>query len=107
MLAVGVALLGLERPDGGAGRSVMIETLRGENRVVDLGRVGTVEVEGALGTTTIAIEDGGVRIVDSPCPHKICVKKGRVSRVGDFVACLPNGVVLTVVGVSDYDGITP
>jgi hypothetical protein len=104
---VGLALLGMGRPDGQAGRSVVIETLRGETRVLDLSRARTVEVQGVLGTTTIAIEDGEVRIVDSPCPHKLCVKKGPISRVGDFVACIPNGVVLAVSGVSDYDGITP
>lgn len=85
----------------------MVRSLGGENLVLDLGRRQTVEVEGLLGTTTISIENETVRFVESPCPHRLCVKKGPVSRVGDLIACLPNGVVARIVGESDYDGITP
>jgi hypothetical protein len=107
MLGVGMALLGLGGTDNRAGRQVIITSLQSEDLVVDLSRARTIEVKGPLGTTRIVVEEGGARITESPCPHKLCIKRGRVSRVGDLVACLPNGVVMTVTGESDYDGITP
>jgi len=75
--------------------------------MLDLARRQTVEIEGLLGTTTITVGGGAVRFIDSPCPHRLCIKKGPVSRVGDLVACLPNGVVARIEGESSYDGITP
>jgi hypothetical protein len=107
VLALGISLIGLDRPRPDTGGAVTIRSLKGETLVLSLDRAQTVEVGGSLGTTTIVIEDGSVRFVDSPCPHKLCIKKGRISRVGDFVACLPNGVVAQITGKSDYDAITP
>ena len=89
------------------GRTVVVRSLGSESLVLDLSRSQTVEVEGLLGTTTLSIDGGTVRFVESPCPHSLCIKKGPVSRVGDLIACLPNGVVARIEGKSDYDGITP
>jgi hypothetical protein len=107
LVAAGIALMSLDRSDAEAGKTLSIRSLNGEVLEADLGRPQIIDIEGPLGTTRIAIEEGTARIIESPCPHKLCIKKGRVSRVGDWVACIPNGVVLSVEGRSDYDGITP
>lgn len=99
--------MGMDRSDAETGRAVVVRCLGGESMVLDLHRQQKVEVEGPLGITTISVEDGTVRFIDSPCPHRLCVKRGRVSRVGDLIACLPNGVVAKITGESDYDVITP
>ena len=70
-----------------------------ENRVIN--------VEGPLGTTTIIIEGGEVRVEDSPCREKICVKMGRKKRVGEQIICVPNRVIVEITGESEaVDGIT-
>ena len=107
ILAVGVSLVTMGRSGVGSGNTVVVRCVGGEDMVLDLHRAQRIEVKGLLGTTTISIEDGAVCFLDSPCPHRLCVKKGRVSLVGDLIACLPNGVVARIVGESDYDGITP
>ena len=107
ILAVGISLLLVRGPDAGTGQTVEIRSLNGDTLVLDLARRQTVEVEGLLGTTTISVDHGAVRFTDSPCPHRLCIKKGPVSRVGDLVACLPNGIVARIKGEADYDGITP
>jgi hypothetical protein len=53
---------------------------------------------GPRGDTTIEIRDGTVRVVDSPCPDRICVAAGPISRTGQFIACLPNRVSVTLEG---------
>ena len=53
---------------------------------------------GPRGDTVVEIGGGTVRVVDSPCPDKICVAAGRISRTGQFVACLPNRVSVSLEG---------
>jgi hypothetical protein len=107
IVAAGVSLLAVDGRPGEAGSTVVIRSLAGEDLTLDLTRRQTVEVTGLLGATTISVKGGALEFTDSPCPHRLCIKKGRVSRVGDLVACLPNGVVARIEGKADYDGITP
>jgi hypothetical protein len=53
-----------------------------------------VSVEGPLGNTTIEIKDRKVRITDSPCNNKLCIKQGWIT--SGSIVCLPNRVVVTV-----------
>lgn len=64
------------------------------------------EIAGPLGPTRLEIADGAVRVLDSPCPHKICIGLGDVRRSGDLLACVPNRIVVRVEGEAqgaDYD----
>ena len=54
-----------------------------------------VVVEGPL--------EGTARIVDSPCPQKICVRMGKIRRVGDIVVCVQNQVLVRVEGKVDEE----
>ena len=57
-----------------------------------------IPVDGKLGTTRVEIVGNGVRVLDSPCPHKLCVKSGPISRSGETLVCLPNRVVIRIEG---------
>lgn len=57
-----------------------------------LSQNGQYQVKGEIGITTILIEDGRVKIIDSPCPHKTCINQG----FGTTLVCLPNQVFVTV-----------
>jgi len=63
-----------------------------------LDRDRKIRAAGPLGVTDIVIEHGTVRVVDSPCPTKVCVHTGAVDRTGAQIACLPNRVLVTVEG---------
>ncbi len=56
----------------------------------------TVRVEGPLGVTIIHIEEGAVRVIESPCPQKLCIRRGDISGPGHWNACLPNQVFLEI-----------
>lgn len=107
IVVAGISLLAMAGSRAETGKTVVVRSLRGESLTLDLDRPQRLEVQGLIGTTTISIEDGTVRFTGSPCPHKLCIERGPVHRVGDLVACLPNGVVARIEGGSDYDGITP
>jgi hypothetical protein len=106
-LALAAAYLLASGGSAAPGTRVEITSSRGETLSFDLRETRTIEVEGARGTTVIAIEDGGVRFIASPCPHKTCLGRGRISRCGEWIACVPNGVVASLKGKRAYDGITP
>ena len=57
-----------------------------------------IEIAGPLGNSTIEINDGRTRFISSPCRTKVCIHGGWLSRIGEFAACIPNRVSLTLAG---------
>ena len=60
-----------------------------------------IQVQGSLGQTTVEIRARRVRIVDSPCPNKLCISQGWI-RTGSVI-CLPNNVAVTIGGHADRE----
>ncbi|MFA5635297.1 MAG: NusG domain II-containing protein [Anaerovoracaceae bacterium] len=48
-------------------------------------------------------EDGNIAFIASDCPDKVCVNTGKIHRVGEYAACLPNGIILKIVPEGDRD----
>lgn len=100
LLALAVLLVGvLTRVDGD---SVEI-TLEG--RVVatyPLYQNGEYSLNG--GTNILVIKDGEAYLSYADCPDGVCINTGRIRFVGESIICLPNRLVITVVGDSD-DGV--
>lgn len=46
-------------------------------------------------------KDGSIAFEESDCRDKICVNSGRHRKVGDTAACLPNKIVLKIVGADE------
>jgi len=69
-----------------------------EQWIYPLDGEATLRVPGPLGETVVVIEEGTVRVISSPCPEKICIKTGRISKPGQWIACLPNRVFITIRG---------
>lgn len=57
-----------------------------------------LSVEGRLGTSIIEIADGHARVAQSPCHQQVCRRAGWLSAPGDLAACVPNRVVVRVIG---------
>ncbi|MFC1540850.1 NusG domain II-containing protein [Candidatus Latescibacterota bacterium] len=69
----------------------------------------TESVTGPLGETVVSIENGTARFIESPCPHKYCIRMGRISRRSEIIVCVPNRVFMTIRGGSEeqpLDGVT-
>lgn len=61
-------------------------------------------MQGLKGPFAFEIRDGKVRMKDSACPNKLCVKMGWISQEGQVVCCIPNRVVLKITGEKEmYD----
>ena len=57
-------------------------------------------------SVTIVCEQGEIWFESSECPDQTCVRSGHLSREGEAAVCLPSGVVIRVLGVSENDGQT-
>lgn len=71
--------------------------------IAPLDQPRTVAIDGPLGPTQLAIDGQGVRIIDSPCPRKICVSMGSASHTSDLLACVPNRILVHIDGSADED----
>lgn len=58
----------------------------------------SLTIEGKQGQTLIVIDNGYVQVTDSACRDKLCVLAGKLSKPGQWTACLPNGVYVRVEG---------
>ncbi|MCR5699627.1 MAG: NusG domain II-containing protein [Treponemataceae bacterium] len=57
-----------------------------------------LEIPGKLGNSIILIEDNCAYFEDSPCDNKLCIYSHKISKVGEWTACLPNGVIIRIDG---------
>ena len=68
-----------------------------------LGRDAEAELHGPLGVTRLSIRDGQAQITSSPCPYKICISMGAVSRRDEIIACVPNHLLVKVSGSGEAE----
>ena len=71
------------------------ETIR-----LSLNQDQTTHVKGPLGLTEIEVKKGRARIIRSPCKNKVCIKSGYIRYADRLAACIPNRVVVRIVGKS-------
>lgn len=57
------------------------------------------------GSLTLAFDEGGVSVLHADCPDHVCVRTGKIGRLGESIVCAPLGVCVTVEG-GTLDGVT-
>ncbi len=55
-----------------------------------------IKVKGKRGYSVIEIGSNWVRMKESACPSKFCVKRGKIFKAGESIICLPNQVLITI-----------
>ena len=86
--------------------SIMVS---GEHRMnIPLNQSTCVVIEGPIGPTRIRVEAGRVWIEEAPCPHKLCIRMGKIGKTGECIVCIPNRIVLRIVDIrgDELDGVT-
>jgi hypothetical protein len=86
---------------GEKGSTAIIEVNGKESRRVKLGQNQSrtrITVKGLHGTSTVEFYKGRVHMLKSTCRDKICIGMGWVDVPGESIVCLPNRVVIRVLG---------
>ena len=94
-----------QEAETGTDAVAVVRTDDGEE-VYPLNKDGVFSLNG--GTNTLVIENGEAWVSEADCPDKICMGMGKISKNGEFIACLPNRVIIVVEGgeESPVDGRT-
>jgi hypothetical protein len=53
---------------------------------------------GPLGESIVYIDQGEAWMEESPCENKTCILRGKLHRSGQWTACLPNRIFLSIEG---------
>ena len=56
-------------------------------------------------TLIVEVADGGISVISSDCPDKICTDAPPLRRAGMSIVCLPARVVIFIEGDGDADAI--
>ena len=111
LLAAALALFFLMRSrqarDTGTGAQAVVTVDGQEVGRYPLKKSGTFPLNG--GSNILVIENGEARVSEANCPDKVCMGMGRISRNGEFIACLPNRLIIIVEGAAEQslvDGMT-
>ena len=50
------------------------------------------------GSNILTVKDGEAWVSEANCPDKICMGMGKISRNAEFIACLPNRLIVVIEG---------
>ena len=93
----------------GTGRWAVVECDQDRLRI-SLSQDGKYVVRGVLGNTVLKVEDGQIKVLNSPCKMKLCERRGWMSRPGESIVCLPNHIAVfvedTLCQAAEVDTIT-
>jgi len=106
IVVVGLLLAALFFIPTKKGRNIKIFVDGRQFCVYPLNMDTTITIQGYRGPATFQIQKGKVRMLNSTCPLKLCVKRGRISKAGESIICLPNRITIFVEGKANWDVIT-
>jgi hypothetical protein len=69
-----------------------------EIAAVNLADSSDFKVQGALGEMALRVENNGIWVRRSSCPHQVCVKQGAARRPGEMLVCVPNRMIVLIRG---------
>lgn len=67
--------------------------------VLDMSKDQEVTIQGPRGGTNhLIVRDGQIWCDDATCPDKVCIHQGKQSLDGGIIVCLPNYMIVQVIG---------
>lgn len=52
-------------------------------------------------TNVLVIQNGKADMTDANCPDRLCVHQKAISKSGETIVCLPNKVIVTIIGTEE------
>jgi len=98
-----ILVLLLLQNHSGKGGYLQVKSPEGTYRYA-LDKDSLFSVSGLLGITEIEIKNGTVQVLSDPGPRKISVNHAPISASGEWIASLPNQVLLTIVSADTKEG---
>lgn len=62
-------------------------------------------IETEFGKNVIEYDENSVRVIEASCPDKLDILQGEISKSGEVIVCLPNRLVVELIGGEVDDSI--
>lgn len=72
---------------------------------IDLSIDGEYVVDGELGDVVLEVNDNKIRVKSENSPNNICSKIGYINDSSRSLICLPNKIIVKIVGDDVIDGV--
>ena len=104
VLSAGFIFLKKEKPSAPVARITRDGELLREIPLDEVKESHSFVVEDELGSNTILVEPGRIRVSEADCPDQVCVNQGFISDGTVPVVCLPHKLMIEIVGGgSEFD----
>lgn len=97
LLIAGLAAWASGARDTGGHLVALVHDSNGQTHELPLDSDTTLEVTTSLGSNTVVVEDGAVRVTAADCPNGTCLHEQPVSEPGRQIICLPHKLWIEVV----------
>jgi hypothetical protein len=98
LISVAVIIISLGSYGNFSGKPEVHVRVGDQEWVYDLAVDAFATFNGPIGETSIVISNGSVHVHDSDCRNKVCISAGSISKVGQWIVCLPNNVFVMIEG---------
>lgn len=61
------------------------------------------EIKTDRGYDLLRVSEFGIQVVASDCPQKICMSYGQINKPGEIIVCLPNRMLVEIIGSNPSD----
>lgn len=72
-------------------------------QTIDLNIDNTYQVKGDLGTVKVEVKDRKIRVIEENSPYHLCSKQGYISSSNETIICMPNRIMIEIIGHSSID----
>ena len=86
------------------GEKVLISVDGEEYGVYSLYEDREIDIEQNGHHNHITLSNGTVSMTFSDCKNQVCVNDGKISQTKDSIVCLPNKVLVEIIGGNDAEG---
>jgi len=72
-------------------------------QTIDLSIDNLYQIEGDLGKVDIEVKNHKIRVVEENSPYHLCSKQGYISNSSETIICMPNRIMIEIVGENSID----
>ena len=89
----------------GEGKKVRIIVDNKKEYIYPLIEDRILKIEGKIGLIMVEIKERKLRVIESSCPLKLCMKMGWIKNKAEQIICGPNHILIYIEG-EQFDAIT-
>lgn len=72
-------------------------------QTIDLNIDHIYPIEGDLGIVKVEVKDKKIRVIEENSPYHLCSKQGYISSSNETIICMPNRIMIEIIGKNSID----